>query len=80
MTTKPVTCEICRGAIPNGEQMGGHTALCAGVVSLRLGDAIHEVERLRKALEDVRDKGVSASLARRIVVEALSTSLGPWEL
>jgi hypothetical protein len=35
-----VTCEICLGAIPSGEPLGGHTALCAGVVGEQLGVAV----------------------------------------
>lgn len=34
------TCQICGGALPNGEQPGGHTALCAGVVGEQLGIAV----------------------------------------
>jgi len=46
------TCKICSGAIPDGKQMGGHTALCAGVVSLRLGDALHALRELADASEE----------------------------
>lgn len=35
-----ITCQICRGAIPDGEPLGGHTALCAGVVGEQLGIAV----------------------------------------
>jgi hypothetical protein len=45
------TCNICSGAIPDGEQMGGHTALCAGVVSLRLGDALRVLREVVNAHE-----------------------------
>ena len=45
------TCEICSGAIPNGKQMAGHTALCAGVVSLRLGDALRALREVVNAHE-----------------------------
>lgn len=40
------TCEVCRGAIPNGETVTGHTALCAQVLT-------QEVARLREALETI---------------------------
>jgi hypothetical protein len=44
MMTRLTTCEICGGAIPNGEQMGGHTALCAGVVGEQLGIAVRALD------------------------------------
>jgi len=40
------TCDVCRGAIPDGETVDGHTALCAAVVS-------KEARRLRAALEEI---------------------------
>lgn len=38
------TCQICGGAIPDGEQQGGHTALCAGVVGERFAKATRELD------------------------------------
>jgi adenine-specific DNA methylase len=46
-----VKCQICGGAIPSGEHMGGHTALCAGVLSLALGDMRHALQELADAAE-----------------------------
>ena len=40
------TCGVCSGAIPDGETVDGHTALCAQVVS-------QEASRLREALERI---------------------------
>ena len=42
------TCDICRGAIPDGVEVDGHTAMCAEAVRLR-------GERCRLALEKLRD-------------------------
>ena len=36
------TCQICRGAIPNGKRVDGHTALCAEVVHASKQEAIDE--------------------------------------
>ena len=35
-----ITCKVCRGAIPEGEKVDGHTALCAEVVRMSKADAI----------------------------------------
>ena len=36
------TCQVCRGAIPKGELVVGHTALCAEVVRVQGADAIDD--------------------------------------
>jgi len=59
-----VTCEICRGAIPSGEPLGGHTALCAGVVGEQLGIAVaalHLIAGTRSAeAVNLREKAAQA--------------------
>ena len=42
------TCGVCSGAIPDGAEVDGHTAVCAEVIRLR-------GERYRLALEKLRD-------------------------
>jgi hypothetical protein len=42
------TCGVCSGAIPSGENVDHHTALCAEVVRQRL-------EVYRNALEEIRE-------------------------
>jgi len=56
-----ITCQICRGAIPDGEPRAGHTALCAGVVGEQLDIVVAEITRLREALAWYADDGNHAS-------------------
>jgi hypothetical protein len=38
------TCGVCSGAIPDGETVDGHTALCAEVVRARSEARVKELE------------------------------------
>ena len=62
------TCQICGGAIPDGDQPGGHTALCAGVVGERLGAATRERDT---------DKSVAFSEGATRVWESIGVGADP---
>lgn len=46
------TCQVCMGAIPDGEKVDGHTALCAEVLGQRYRARIAELETAIKRLLD----------------------------
>ncbi len=45
------TCLICSGAIPEGQEPDGHTALCAGVVGERLGKLVAAAKLVQRDLK-----------------------------
>lgn len=49
------TCDICRGAIPEGQPVDRHTALCAQVMSDQAYGLASRVELLETAIKRLLD-------------------------